>query len=241
MNPPNSARSNTQQGQSKFLQQSQIITQAQRDRAMTIQPQLALPKPNSSVSGLARSEIMARGVEAEAQETSDVATVEEAPDGMVGPAILTLDRPLHIMGNSGADIVLKPGTYEVGPVMDLQVGIASMGQPTVLLHAERTTHSESVSQSMLLTIPGRSEDLELVLLTPDGRRFDVRGSFSGAQSRGIDPIGAIPDNPVKDALRAAQTTSRSVLPSCQPNPDDIGPRWIPVPCTIPIAASGGTP
>ena len=46
---------NPKQMQGRILQPSQIITQAQQDRAVTVQPQLVLPKPNSSLPSTSKA------------------------------------------------------------------------------------------------------------------------------------------------------------------------------------------
>lgn len=96
-----------------------------------------------------------------------------------------------------------------------------------------------------LVLPGQSDDVHLVLFTPDGKRFDAIGTTSGVMSRGTDIATAIPNERLTQAVVAASTQPRSdSSPACQPNPADTGPRWIPVPCTLPAAQSappGGRP
>ena len=168
-----------------------------------------------------------------------MAALEEGTPEIAEPAFLTLDRPLHIVTAKGDAVVLKPDVYEIGSVMDVQLGLAKEGEPTVLLHAQRGTHHESIKRTMALVITGESTDEEyLVLLTRDGRRYDAHGSISGVKSRGTDTVASLPDKTIKDAVVAASANPRSVSsPPCQPNPAGIGPRWIPVPCTMPTNPS----
>lgn len=231
-------------------QQSQVITQSQRLQATTMQPQATLPKSSSSAAGnLARSGIFARGVEgkegqasgqqpdktqAENAETSDPAVREEGPAETHAPSVLTIDHPLHIITATGASAVLSPGTYEVQPVLDVQIALAKEGHPTVLLHASRSEHSESLQHPLAMEILGESEHVHIILLTPDGRRFDAQASRSET-SRGTGHATTVPDRTLQEAIRSASAQSRGVLPACRPNPADIGPRWIPVPCTVPLA------
>ncbi|MCS6297599.1 MAG: hypothetical protein H8K09_15295 [Nitrospira sp.] len=232
-------------------QQSQVITQSQRLQAMTVQPQTTLPKSNTAASNLARSGIFARGVEgqeeqtsgqqpnetqAERGETSDAAALEEGAPEITQPIVLTIDRPLYVTTATGASAVLSPGTYDVQPVLDVQIGLAKEGQPTVLLHARRSGHNESLQHPLAMGVPGESGQIHLILLTPDGRRFDARASRSET-SRGTDLATTVPDKTLQEAIRSASTQSRGVLPACRPNPADIGPRWIPVPCTVPLASA----
>ena len=248
----NQPRTEQQSVQSMIIQpqQSQVMTQSQRTQAMTVQPQAALPKPDTGVSALARSGIFARGVEekegqtsgqqekaaqTESAETSDMAVLEEGTPEIAEPAFLTLDRPLHVMNAKGNAVELKPGIYEIGTIMDVLLGLAKEGQPTVLLHAKRAVHSESIKRIIALVIPGQSNDEQhVVLLTPDGTRFDAVGSASGVKSRNIDKVAALPDKKLTDAIIADSAKPAFLSsPSCQPNPAEIGPRWIPVPCAMP--------
>lgn len=233
-------------------QQSQMITQSQRLQATTMQPQATLPKSSSSTAGnLARSGIFARGVEehdghtssqqlhdtqAERVETSASAILAEGSGGLPEAIVLTINHPLHITTATGAPSVLTPGSYEVQPVLDVQIGLAKEGHPTVLLHASRSEHSESLQHPLVMEIPSESEHVHIILLTPDGRRFDAQASRSET-SRGTDLATTVPDKTVQDAIRSASTQSRGVLPACRPNPADIGPRWIPVPCMLPLASA----
>jgi len=97
------------------------------------------------------------------------------------------------------------------------------------------THSETIQQPMALLVQGKSNDeRHLVLLTPDGKRFDTVGSLSGVKSRGTGMVATLPDKFLKDAITQASAQSASEPPPpCQGNPVPTGPRWIPVPCTMP--------
>jgi len=214
--------------------QSQVITQSQRTQIMTVQPQAG---PTTGVSAMARSGIFARGVdekEGENTETSDRAVLEEGTPDLAEPVTVTLDLPFHTTDGKGNAIKLNPGIYEVGPVMDVQLGLAQQDQPTVLLHAARDTHNIPIHRAIAAVIPGPSEDLHLLYLTPDGRRFDVIGLDSGVTSRRVEMVAALPDNTIREAIAAASVKPRSLsAPVCRPNAAETGPRWIPVPCTVP--------
>jgi hypothetical protein len=162
-----------------------------------------------------------------------MALTEKGSHGRIEQAMLTLDRPIHFVTTSGNTILLSPGTYEAGPVLDIQLGLAREGQPTLLLHAIRSNHSYAIQRTIALAIPGQSDRVHLVVLTPDGRRFDAQGSTTGIKARAADASDPLSDKRVQDALQTAAAKPRSVSPACQPNPADIGPRWIPVPCTMP--------
>lgn len=230
-------------------QQSQTITQAQRNQAMTVQPQAAIPKPDSSVSALARSGIFSRGVEEkegqapgqqetsaqpESAEAEVMAVVVEGTPDILEPVTVTLDRALHITTAKGETVEVKTGIYEIGTIMDLQLGLAKEGQPTVLLNTQRDTHNIPIHRTIAVLIPGPSDDVHLLFLTPDGKRFTAIGYGSEVKSRSTHMTSSLSDKAIKDAVAAADAKPRSVSsPACQLNPAEIGPRWIPVPCTMP--------
>ena len=148
---------------------------------------------------------------------------------------ITIDQPLHFISTKGVDTLITTGIYEIEPVLDLQLSLAREGQSAVLLPAMQGRHSEAIQQPMALLVQGESNDeRHLVLLAPDGKRFDTVGSLSGVKSRGTDMVGALPDKTLKDAIiqASAQPVSEPPLP-CQQNPEPSGPRWLPVPCTMP--------
>ena len=232
-------------------QQSQtIITKPQQAQAMTEQPQAVPQNPNARVSDLTRSGIFRRGVEeTEGQtsgrkekdphpasvETSDMAVLEEGTQEMVDQTAVALDRPLHVTTAKGEAVVLEPAIYEIELILNLQLGLAKEGHQTVLLPANTGTHNESIPRAMALVIPGQSNDEQhLVLLTPDGKRFDALGSTSGVRSRGIGQAVPLLGKTIQDAI--SQTSAQSASeppPPCQQNSEPIGPRWLPVPCTMP--------
>jgi len=233
-------------------QQSQVITQSQAAQVMEAQPPADFPKPGASMGALARSGIFARGVEekdgqasgqeesgtqTETVETSDPAVIKDGTPEIVEPVALKLDRPFHSTDAKGEAVELKTGAYEVGPIMDLQLGLAKEGQSTVLLNAKQDRHNFPIHRTLALVIPGPSDDMHLLYLTADGRRFEAIGFPSAVRPRSIDTIAPLPDKTIEAAVRAASVSPRGVSsPPCRPNPNDIGPRWVPVPCTV-----GGNP
>ena len=147
---------------------------------------------------------------------------------------ITFDQPLHFMAANGDNTLIAAGVYEIEPVLDLQLSLAREGQAAMLVPAIQRTHSEAIQQPMALVIPGQSKDEQhLVLLMPDGKRFDSVGSISGVKSRSIRMVATFPDKFLKDAIiqSSAQPASEPP-PPCQQNPEPSGPRWLPVPCTM---------
>jgi len=259
-NQPASARISDQQRIQSMMtqpQQSPIVKQSPPTQAMVVQPQQSPAITQSQAGALARSGIFARGVEEkegrasgqegkdppteEGVETSDPAVIEEGTTEIAEPVTLKLEHSFHATDAKGETVELKTGSYEVGTIMDLQLGLAKEGQRTVLLNARRDRHSFPIHRTIAVVIPGQSEDLHLLYLTPDGRRFDAIGLDSGVTSRRVEMIPALSDAAIEKAVAATLTTSRGLSsPPCQPNQSDVGPRWIPVPCTLPIQSSRGS-
>lgn len=230
-------------------QQSQVITQSQAAQVLEAQPQSARPKTQASADALARSGLFSRGVDEKegqiidrerneapaeaATETSDPALIEERTAEIVEPVTLKLDQPFHSTDAKGEAIELTTGAYEVGPIMDLQLGLAKEGQSTVLLNAKQDRHSFPIHRTIALVISGPSDDIHLLYLTSDGRRFDAIGFPSAVKPRSVETIAPLPDKTIDAAVRAASVSPRAVSsPPCRPNPNEIGPRWVPVPCHV---------
>lgn len=230
-------------------QQSQVITPSQAAQVLEAQPESARPKTQASADSLARSGLFSRGVDEKdgqildrerneapaeaATETSDPALIEERTAEIVEPVALKLDQPFHSTDAKGEAVELTTGAYEVGPIMDLQLGLAKEGQSTVLLNAKQDRHSFPIHRTIALVISGPSDDIHLLYLTSDGRRFDAIGFSSAVKPRSVETIAPLPDKTIDAAVRAASVSPRAVSsPPCRPNPNEIGPRWVPVPCHV---------
>lgn len=155
-------------------------------------------------------------------------------DPPVSQVTITFDHPLHFMSAEGEDTLIGTGVYEIEPVLDLQLSLAREGQATVLLPTNPGTHSETIQQPMALLIQGESNDEQhLVLMTPDGKRFDAPGSLSGMKSRGTGMTVGLPNRKLQNAIIQYKASPPAGRPApCQPNPLSVGPRNLPIPCTL---------
>jgi len=237
----------------KSQPQSQAMsTPPRQTQAMTVQPQPTPPKPGIVEKPRTNLRLFSRGTDApeEAQpETQDQqeATPDVAPSSVAskGQAMddeppfpqvaITFDQPLHIISAKGEDTLIAAGVYEVEPVLDLQLSLAKEGQATVLLPALQGTHNEAIQQPIALLVQGESKDeRHLVFLTPDGKRFETIGSLSGVTSRSPGMVTTLPDKFLKDAITQTSAPPASEPPPpCRQNPVPSGPRWLPVPGTMP--------
>jgi len=240
------------------MNQSQTITtQPKQAQSMIVAPQTTTPNATMG-SIVARPNIRLRGVEStepqpspqlpeDAQSASTQGSAPVVTDESAGvilePVTLTLDRPLHIVTAMGKPAVLEPGIYEIEAILDLDLGLAREGQPTVLLHANPAPHSEAIQRSLALLVPGQTDDEQyIVFLTPDGKRLDAHGSTSDVSSRSTEKAVALPDRKLKNAIMSASAQPASgPLAPCQANSSPLGPRWIPIPCAMPAGLPGGLP
>jgi hypothetical protein len=206
-------------------------------------------RPNFSIfsRGVESTDTQPSGQQAEdaqpaSAESQAIAAPDEGVDEIVQPVALKLDRPVHVTTVKGDAAVLEPGVYEIEAIFDLDLALAKEGQSTVLLHANPGTHSEAIQRTMALVVPGRSDDEQhLLLLMPDGRSFDARGSTSDVKSRSTEMAVALPNRNLKDAIiQASSQPASGPLPPCQANPYPVGPRLIPVPCSTGVPTIPGT-
>ncbi|MDF0644435.1 MAG: hypothetical protein P0111_10415 [Nitrospira sp.] len=171
------------------------------------------------------------------QSADTTASLESVPDTSPTPPItVTLDQALHFQSAKGDDVLVAAGVYEIEPVLDLQLSLSKEGQQAILLPAEQDQHAEPLTHPVAILVQEeQTERRHLILLMPYGQRFDVVGSSSGIQSRGPGMVALKrPSVQAKEAMTApTPNTPAPLTPQCRPNPNPFGPRWIPVPCTMP--------
>ena len=116
-------------------------------------------------------------------------------------------------------------------------GIFSLMLLSAALMSPAAEASVGQIRSTALLIPSQAENEEhLVLLIPDGTRFNVGGSRSGVMARSMNRAEILPEKKLQEAVIEALVKQSATPPTpCQSNPAEIGPRWIPVPCTLPAA------
>lgn len=161
------------------------------------------------------------------QPGDTTASSESVPSpGPTPPTTIKLDQALHFQSTKGDDIPVAAGVYEIEPVLDLQVSLSKEGQQAILLPAEQDTHDETLTQPVAILVQEEQTDKRhLVLLMPNGQRYDVVGSTSGIQSRGPGMVASKPTALTKEAMAAATPNTPGLPPPpCRPNPNPFGPR-----------------
>ena len=76
---------------------------------------------------------------------------------------------------------------------------AANGKP-VIVPATVATHDEKLAQPQALMLAVGTDEQHLILLLPDGKRFEAIGSLSGIRSRGLARPGMVSNMALQTAL-----------------------------------------
>lgn len=99
------------------------------------------------------------------------------------PTAITLDRTTYFVSQTGEDIPVPPGTYEVSSEHGyLQLTGETTDHPLIIT-AHPTTHEETVTVPTPLSFSEQDDLHVLMLLLPDGKALEATGSYSGIRSR----------------------------------------------------------
>ena len=111
---------------------------------------------------------------------------------------IQLDKPAYFATLEGDSIQLKPGTYELAPLPDSMQVTASGGAAPVQLAITLNTHNQNLSEPIAVSVEGNSEGESadrhmLALYLPGGFSYTAEGTYSGIQSRAVNPQAVITD------------------------------------------------
>ena len=110
-----------------------------------------------------------------------------APETAHADTTITLDKAIHVITTEGSDVVLEQGMYDLEPAEEW-LRITPSGGTAVdalLIEAEVGNHEESVKAPMALSDTGETPDSHhIVLMLPDGKKYETVGTYSGLRSRG---------------------------------------------------------
>lgn len=102
------------------------------------------------------------------------------------PTILRLERSIYFADPDGRQVLAQPGLYAVTVTAEgsrLRLYPAGGGAPLTL--ATETTHHEETKPPLpLALILSEEDDVHVVLLLPERKALDARGSYSGARTSG---------------------------------------------------------
>ncbi len=111
---------------------------------------------------------------------------------------IQVDKPAYFATLAGDSIQLKPGTYELAPLPDSLQVTASGGAAPVPLAITLNTHNQNLSEPIAVSVEGNSEGESadrhmLALYLPGGFSYTAEGTYSGIQSRAVNPQDVITD------------------------------------------------
>ncbi len=97
----------------------------------------------------------------------------------VDPTTISLEQPVHFLTPDGSDVIVKPGTYEVGATQEWIRLIPDERRNAVFGEALPTIHEEMISSPIGLSLSGEEGEQadvhHLLLLLPDGTGLDAIG------------------------------------------------------------------
>ena len=109
-----------------------------------------------------------------------------APETAHADTTITLDKAVHVITTEGSDVVLAEGMYDLEPAEEWLRIIPGGGSAVdaLLVEAQVGNHEESVDAPLALSDKGeKSDSHHIVLLLPDGKKYETVGSYSGLRSR----------------------------------------------------------
>lgn len=129
------------------------------------------------------------------------------------PATVSLDKPLHFVGTDGADVLVPSGGYAIEAAESRLWLVPGEGKEALVIQAQVTTHHETLSSAVALSIPVTADAHLLLLALPGGNVLHAVGSVSGVRTRGgvgvPDFIGGVPGGiswPNRPGLAGADPT-----------------------------------
>ena len=102
------------------------------------------------------------------------------------PTILRFERGIYFEGPDGGQVFALPGLYAVTVTAEgsrLRLYPAGGAAPLTLA-TETTHHQETKAPLPLALILSEEDEIHVVLLLPDSKALDARGSYSGALPSG---------------------------------------------------------
>ena len=142
------------------------------------------------------------------------------------PTILRFERSIYFADPDGGQVLGQPGLYAVTVTADgSRLRLYPAGGAAPLTLATEITHHEETKSPLPLALALSEEDeVHVVMLLPERKALDARGSYSGAR-----PSEAFPES-LSQGYRHAASARREHLDSRQaggnPPPGRPMPSWI---------------
>src|SRR5437667_2997423 len=167
----------------------------------------------------------------------------------VSPATLVVDGTAQFQGPDGTNVTLEKGNYLVVPEGAAGLRLLMPNGKALVVTAASASHAEKLEQARATIVPVGADERHLVLLLPDGRRFEAIGSASGIRARGLaraqllssaalqTAVAQIPQ-PANMAPAPAPTAVLTPAPVAAPAPTAV---LTPAPVAAPAPAAVLTP
>ncbi len=123
------------------------------------------------------------------------------------PTILRLERSIYFADPDGRQVLAQPGLYAVTVTAEgSRLRLYPAGGAAPLTLATETTHHEETKPPLpLALILSEEDEVHVVLLLPERKALDARGSYSGAQLS-----GALPESLAQGYRHAASARRKQV-------------------------------
>lgn len=115
-------------------------------------------------------------------------------------ATLLIDHAVHFQSAEGTDLALDSGSYSVAPAAGGGLRLSSANGNSFTIPATAATHDEKLAEPRAVIVPAGTDEQHLVLLLPDGKRFEAIGSLSGIRSRGLARPALVSNVALQSAL-----------------------------------------
>jgi hypothetical protein len=124
--------------------------------------------------------------------------------------VLRFERSIYFAGPDGRQVLAQPGLYAVTVIAEgsrLRLYPAG-GTAPLTLATESTHHEETKPPLPLALILSEEDEVHVVLLLPEGKALDARGSYSGAPPSGAS--GPSPESLSQGYRHAASARRKQV-------------------------------
>ena len=112
---------------------------------------------------------------------TSVSVAEQVP--IQDPVVVQFTQPVFFVSPDGTPYLVMPDTYTVEPAHPWLRLIPAERKDAILIEAATINHEESLQTQTAVIIESETGKIHLLLLFPDGKALEARGSSSGIQSR----------------------------------------------------------
>src|SRR5450432_1656546 len=134
---------------------------------------------------------------------ADCVLAADAPTAIAPTATVLLSNTVHFQSAEGTDLVLERGSYSVEPAASGGLSVSGANGKPLVIPATAATHEEKLAGPRAVIVPAGTDEQHLILLLPDGKRFEATGSLSGVRSRGLARPAMVSNMALQSALATA--------------------------------------